>query len=254
MPVPLPPPAPRRLPFAHQCAVLNTDGRRSAGARGPESAQHLRRSALPAGPHFPGVISINISSCVRPRPYFIINSSLTGAVGSTLPGSSTRTPDQPDVKPDTLNLPRFLPRPTPPVGPVDSDRANIDACSQEPEGVDFTPWDSMSLIRRRLSAAGYQVPSRAAQNPHILRAPTSPHVLGTRSRPATDRGPVACVPPHTKPRPPYPCDEPDLTSRTSEGDQAGTHATSTTSTYQNRRVHATSGARGGRPHVNVGPP
>ena len=57
---------------------------------------------------------------------------------SALPDSiTTPTPKQAEVKADTLNLPRFLRRPPPSVWPVEFDRANIDACSPELEGVDF---------------------------------------------------------------------------------------------------------------------
>ena len=78
------------------------------------------------------------------------------------------TPKQAEVKPDTLNLPRFLRRPPPAVWPVDFDRANIDACNYELEGVDF------DYILQGLEVAGpsYVPPFRSssfATNPPSYR-------------------------------------------------------------------------------------
>ncbi|PIL28770.1 hypothetical protein GSI_08814 [Ganoderma sinense ZZ0214-1] len=59
-------------------------------------------------------------------------------VSAASEATTAPTPKQAEVKPDTLNLPRFLRRPPSSVWPVDFDRANIDACSPELEGVDFS--------------------------------------------------------------------------------------------------------------------
>ncbi|KAM5546137.1 hypothetical protein V8D89_000263 [Ganoderma adspersum] len=73
---------------------------------------------------------------IRCSPAPSVPSQLVEVSAASEPATAP-TPKQAEVQPDTLNLPRFLRRPPPVVWPVDFDRANIDACSQELEGVDF---------------------------------------------------------------------------------------------------------------------